>query len=229
MNVSHAVTNTITDLKAAKTGTTRLLARNAVRLEQQDGSHHFPSVAYLHSTEEKPVAAQANRTQRDAARPDHAAGKINEMEKTNASCEKNTVSFQTWIRGQLPDENGTAAVVENETFNIGNMKNADGYGKICGICGDTMEIWLKINDGIIADASFLTDGCFSSQVCGSAATFLAKGEMLIDALRISPASIMDLMRGLHGVELHCSILATSTLYRAIADFLLKTEDRTWDN
>jgi nitrogen fixation protein NifU and related proteins len=143
------------------------------------------------------------------------------METENKTTEKNAEAFQEWMRKHMPQEGGFVSAEAMDLWNIGAIEGAEGYGKICGICGDTMEIWLRINDGMISEARFLTDGCFSSQLCGSAATFLAKDETLMDALRISPARIMDLMYGMEGVELHCSILATSALFRAIADYILK--------
>jgi len=137
---------------------------------------------------------------------------------------KTPETFFEWIRNHFPQAGGFVDLSAAEDMcNIGSIENADSYGKICGICGDTMEIWLKIDDGVVTNASFTTDGCFSSQVCGSAATFLVKGETLMDALAISPRKIMDLLELIPGVEVHCSILATSTLLRAIAEYLLKND------
>ncbi len=146
------------------------------------------------------------------------------METDVKNCVKSPESFLEWIRTHFPQAGGFVDLsVRQELFNIGDIPDADGYGKICGICGDTMEIWLKIENGIITDARYLTDGCFSSQICGSAATFLAKNEPLMGALDISPKRIMDLMELIPGVDVHCSILATSTLYRAIAEYILNVE------
>ena len=135
---------------------------------------------------------------------------------------KDTEAYIGWLVERL--NFGLADVKQNENYwHVGSIENPGGYGKIKGICGDTMEIWLKISDGVIADASFLTDGCISSQLCGSAATFLAKGERLIDALDISAADIINLFRNFEGLETHCAVLSVSTLYRAIAEYLLKQE------
>jgi hypothetical protein len=43
--------------------------------------------------------------------------------------------------------------------NVGDMDDADGFGRVTGSCGDTMEIWLKVRNGTIASATFMTDGC----------------------------------------------------------------------
>ena len=69
--------------------------------------------------------------------------------------------------------------------NAGSMENADAFASLTGPCGDTMEIWLKVENGRIADASFWTDGCGPSIACGNMATQLAKGRTLGEALGIS--------------------------------------------
>ena len=40
----------------------------------------------------------------------------------------------------------------------GRMENPDGWGRVTGECGDTMEIYLKFKDNQVADASYFTDG-----------------------------------------------------------------------
>jgi len=43
--------------------------------------------------------------------------------------------------------------------NLGTTEDFDGFARITGSCGDTMEIWLKVNSNTIADICFMTDGC----------------------------------------------------------------------
>ena len=50
---------------------------------------------------------------------------------------------------------------------MGSMENPDGYARITGSCGDTMEIYLKFQNNHVKKASFQTDGCGTSAVCGS--------------------------------------------------------------
>jgi nitrogen fixation protein NifU and related proteins len=225
MSVRYADMVTNTGMKAAKTGTLHRPVRNAVHQKRNGSFHRFPSTGCNPSAVEQLVAERVIPVRVDADRPAPAVGKAN-METENKTTEKNAEAFQEWMRRHMPQEVGFTGAEATDSWNIGAIEGADGYGMICGICGDSMEVWLRINGGVISEARFLTDGCLSSQLCGSAATFLAKGETLMDALRISPASIMDLMSGLQGVELHCSILATSTLFRAIADHILKTNGET---
>ena len=46
--------------------------------------------------------------------------------------------------------------------NLGTMQNFDGFGRITGPCGDTMEVWLKEKGNTITDIYFMTDGCGTS-------------------------------------------------------------------
>jgi nitrogen fixation NifU-like protein len=53
------------------------------------------------------------------------------------------------------------------------------------------------------------------------AAHLAYGKTVDEALSISAGEIIKGLKGLPEDHLHCSILAVSTLYRAIADYLLR--------
>ena len=55
---------------------------------------------------------------------------------------------------------------------MGTMDNPDGYGRVTGSCGDTMKIFLKFENDRVKEATFQTNGCGSSIVCGSFAAEL---------------------------------------------------------
>jgi nitrogen fixation NifU-like protein len=105
--------------------------------------------------------------------------------------------------------------------NMGRLEAADGYAVIKGICGDTMEIYLKIDAGVASKAFFNTDGCQSSRACGSAAASLAQGKTIMEILRLSPADVLDKWGSLPQGNLHCAILSINTLHQAVADYLIK--------
>ncbi len=107
-------------------------------------------------------------------------------------------------------------------LNRGRIDNPDGYAKVTGSCGDTMEMFLRLNNEVIEDCQFETDGCGSTQICGSAAAELAKGKSIIQALGlISADNIIKFLGGLPESDVHCAQLAAETLRRAIADVLAK--------
>jgi len=108
--------------------------------------------------------------------------------------------------------------------NFGDMAGANGFGRVTGPCGDTMEIWLKVKDGIVAEATFSTDGCGTSIASGSMATELAEGRTISEVLKISQQDILKALDGLPEESAHCALLAANTLKEAIQDYIaLKNE------
>ena len=108
--------------------------------------------------------------------------------------------------------------------NIGTIEDADGRARITGPCGDTMEIWLRVRNDIITQATFMTDGCGTTIVAGSMVTELARGMNVVQALTIGQKDVLDALGGLPEESQHCALLATNTLKEAIKDyFTLKKE------
>ncbi|MFC1970291.1 iron-sulfur cluster assembly scaffold protein, partial [Chloroflexota bacterium] len=103
--------------------------------------------------------------------------------------------------------------------NLGEIAAPDGFGRVTGPCGDTMEIYLKVRDGKVINASFWTDGCGSSIASGSMVTELAKEKSLIEARKITQDDVLDALGGLPEDSLHCALLAANTLKEAIKDYL----------
>jgi len=108
--------------------------------------------------------------------------------------------------------------------NAGSIAGADGFGSVTGPCGDTMEIWLKVKDGKVEDASFWTDGCGTSIASGSMATEMIRGKDIGQALRINQGEVLRALGGLPEDSIHCALLAADTARAAIQDYLaLKRE------
>ena len=103
---------------------------------------------------------------------------------------------------------------------MGVIPEPNGFGIIRGICGDTMKIYLRIDNDRVEDVGFETDGCEATIAVGSAVTDLARGKTLLEVLAISPALLIDNLGGLPEDHLHCSILAVGTLHNAVANYLL---------
>jgi nitrogen fixation NifU-like protein len=107
--------------------------------------------------------------------------------------------------------------------NRGKVRNADGFAKIKGPCGDTMEISFKVKDHRISKIRFATDGCATSIASGSMATELAKGKKIEEAVKISQQMILDALEGLPEESIHCALLASNTLKEAAKDYLNSKE------
>lgn len=102
--------------------------------------------------------------------------------------------------------------------NLGKIRNPDGFAKIKGPCGDTMQIFFKVKDGRLSKVKFNTDGCASSIAAGNMATELAKGKKPEEAAGITQQMILDALDGLPEESVHCALLASNTLREAIKNY-----------
>jgi nitrogen fixation NifU-like protein len=108
--------------------------------------------------------------------------------------------------------------------NLGEIPNPDGFARVTGPCGDTMEIRLRVRNGAVYHATFWTDGCGPSIACGSMTTELVKGKGIGEALGITQEDILSSLGGLPEESQHCALLASNTLKEALRDYLaLKNE------
>jgi len=103
--------------------------------------------------------------------------------------------------------------------NWGQVDGPDGFSRITGPCGETMQISLKVKRGRLGDVRFITDGCATSIASGSMATELAQGKAIKEAREITPEMIYDGVGGLPEESEHCAILAASALWSAIDNYL----------
>ena len=104
---------------------------------------------------------------------------------------------------------------------IGAIEKPTAYSCIKGICGDEMKFYLIIEKDIIKSIRFLTTGCYFTILCGNAVACEAEGKSINDALKINPAQILSIVNKLPEHHYHCTILAVSTLYKAIAEYFLQ--------
>ena len=107
--------------------------------------------------------------------------------------------------------------------NVGEIENPDGVGKVGNpVCGDIMEMQLKIKDGIIVDVKFKTFGCGAAIATSSIATEMIKGKTIDEALKLTNKAVAEALDGLPPVKMHCSVLAEEAVKAAIDDYLKKT-------
>ena len=106
--------------------------------------------------------------------------------------------------------------------NVGEIENPDGVGHVGNpVCGDIMELYIKVNDGIIVDAKFKTFGCGAAIATSSIVTELVKGKNIKEALQISNKAVAEALDGLPPLKMHCSVLAEEALRSAIEDYLAR--------
>jgi nitrogen fixation NifU-like protein len=108
--------------------------------------------------------------------------------------------------------------------NVGEIENADGVGKVGNpVCGDIMELYIKVDRGIIADAKFKTFGCGAAIATSSMVTELVKNKTVEEALNISNKAVAEALGGLPPIKMHCSVLAEEALKMAIDDYRMRSE------
>ena len=106
--------------------------------------------------------------------------------------------------------------------NVGEMPDADGVGKVGNAkCGDIMKMFLKIEDGVIADAKFQTFGCAAAIAASSVATQIIKGKTVEEALKLTNRDVVAVLEELPAQKIHCSVLAEEAIRAAIDDYKSK--------
>ncbi len=106
--------------------------------------------------------------------------------------------------------------------NVGVIKNPDGVGKVSSpVCGDVMELYIKVENDKIIDVKFQTFGCAAAVASSSMLADMIKGKDIKEALKITNQRIVDALGGLPEEKIHCSLLAEDGVKLAIQDYLNK--------
>ena len=107
-------------------------------------------------------------------------------------------------------------------LNVGTIGDPDVALSYTGPCGDTMQLYLKINDNRIMDAKFLYLGCPGAASSGSALTRMVRGKTLGEAKKLTENDILRELGGLPDTKVHCPKLAITTLRKAITKYEKET-------
>lgn len=103
--------------------------------------------------------------------------------------------------------------------NVGQIEDANAVGEAgSGQCGDSMTLYLKIEDDKIQDAKFMTFGCGAAIASSSMMTELLKGRSIDDALKLTNSEVLKALGGLPEAKIHCSIMAEEAVRSAIEDY-----------
>jgi len=102
--------------------------------------------------------------------------------------------------------------------NIGFLENADQITDLTGPCGDSMKIYLKIQNDRIDDARIQVLGCPGAVASGCAVVNLAKGRSLEEAKQLDLDTLYRELEKLPKQKVHCARLALKTLQKAVEQF-----------
>ncbi|MBN1921788.1 MAG: iron-sulfur cluster assembly scaffold protein [Anaerolineae bacterium] len=113
--------------------------------------------------------------------------------------------------------NYSARIMEEATNprHMRRMPDADAMGIIHGCCGDTMELYLRLEGGSIQEATFMTDGHEPARASANLLCTMVAGLSLEAAAQITPAMLSEALGGLPEAKLHCAKLAAETLHKAL--------------
>ncbi len=104
--------------------------------------------------------------------------------------------------------------------NVGEIANPDGVGEVGNpVCGDMMNVFIRVKDNRIDDIKFKTFGCGAAIAVSSMITEMAKGKTLEDAMKITNMDVAEALGGLPQNKLHCSNLGADALHSAIKNYL----------
>lgn len=103
--------------------------------------------------------------------------------------------------------------------NVGEVENYNAKGVVGNeVCGDIMQVTLRIENNIIRDAKFKTFGCAAAMTTSSIATTMIKGMTIEEALKVKNSDVIKELGGLPPQKIHCSVLAEEAIKAAIEDY-----------
>jgi len=99
--------------------------------------------------------------------------------------------------------------------NFHPMEDADRCVHVNGMCGDTIGLFIKLEDERIAAISFITDGCGTTVACASALTCLAQGLSVAEAAKLTGDDVVAYLGGLPEEKTETANLVANSLKRAL--------------
>jgi len=105
-----------------------------------------------------------------------------------------------------------------EQPHMGSLPDADQISEMLGSCGDTMKIFLKIDDNTITDIRYQVVGCPGSNSASMAAVDLVKGKSVEQARNLNDGDMFKQIVDIPVKKHHCIQLAVKTLHKAIDEY-----------
>ncbi len=105
--------------------------------------------------------------------------------------------------------------------NFGELPNPDVRAKDSNpLCGDIIEMQLKINDGKVEDIRFQGKGCAISQASASMLTEVVKGKSLDDVKALGKPDVLELLGIDPGpTRIKCALLGLKVLKLGVYMYL----------
>jgi len=88
-----------------------------------------------------------------------------------------------------------------------------------GSCGDSITYYLNIENDIIQDISYETDGCTTSSIAASQCAKMVDKKTIKEALELTDKQVLAALGKFPVESNHCATLSVTTLHLAIKDYL----------
>jgi nitrogen fixation NifU-like protein len=102
--------------------------------------------------------------------------------------------------------------------NMGSLPDANQVTELTGPCGDTMRIYLKLDERQIQDAKIQVLGCPGAVASAMAAMDLIKGRTVEQAQELRDRDVFRVLKALPDQKQHCIRLAIKTLQKALDEY-----------
>ncbi len=98
------------------------------------------------------------------------------------------------------------------------------------LCGDSIDIDMKIDDNKVSDIKFHGNGCAICMACSSVLTEIAKGKNIDEVRNISKQDVLGELglENLQAVRIKCALLSLKVLKYALYSYLGKHLKDTQD-
>lgn len=104
---------------------------------------------------------------------------------------------------------------------LGDLPDASHVCEMTGTCGDTMKIFLKIDNNIITDVRYQVLGCPGAVSAAMALCDLVKMKSIDYARTITDGDVFKKLENIPSQKNHCIQLSLKTLHKAVGEYRKK--------
>ncbi|WP_321492318.1 iron-sulfur cluster assembly scaffold protein [uncultured Desulfobacter sp.] len=106
-----------------------------------------------------------------------------------------------------------------EKKHMGSIEGASQISFKVGSCGDTMKIYLKVdNNNVVLDAKYEIAGCAGAISAAMATVDLVKGKTVEQALKVNDGDVFRVLESIPEKKHHCIQLAVKTMHLGLEEF-----------
>ena len=107
----------------------------------------------------------------------------------------------------------------------GRLYNPDARASNTGDCGDSIEIFLTVDEkNVIDSVAFAIDGCINTRACANILGDLIEDKPVQYAWNVTPEAIAGELETLPEDHFHCAELVAGALYRALTRYRTLSRD-----